>query len=173
MTTVNDGPMSNVVNSYRHSTSSRGPLLPSGPPVRRFNLFAPEPAAAESADVAVGRVLGAEQIAATLRTLDQGRPGHPYHFHHGREEWALVVSGSPTLRTADGERELRPGDVVCFPAGNQGAHELRGPGTLFTIAENRDLDVVEYPEQGEIAVYPPGRVFRTADGKNARDPEQP
>ena len=141
--------------------------------MRRFNVFAPEPAAAESAAVAVGRALGAEQIAATLHTLKPGQPGHPYHFHHGREEWVLVVSGSPTLRTAGGERELRPGDVVCFPAGDKGAHELKGPGTLLTIAENRELDVVEYPERGEIAVYPPGQVFRTADGKDAPDAERP
>ena len=52
----------------------------------------------------------------------------PYHFHHGMEEWLLVVDGTPTLRTPDGERELRRGDVVCFPPGPDGAHQVRGPG---------------------------------------------
>jgi uncharacterized cupin superfamily protein len=37
----------------------------------------------------------------------------------------IVVAGAPTLRTPEGERQLRPGDVVSFPIGSGGAHELR------------------------------------------------
>ena len=48
----------------------------------------------------------------------------PYHFHHGNEELVLVVQGRPTLRTPDGERELEPGDVVHFPTGASGAHNV-------------------------------------------------
>ncbi len=35
-----------------------------------------------------------------------------------------MISGHPTLRTPDGERELRPGDCVLFPTGPVGAHGL-------------------------------------------------
>ena len=41
----------------------------------------------------------------------------PYHFHLSDEEFLIVLSGEPTLRTPDGERVLRPGDVAWFPAG--------------------------------------------------------
>jgi uncharacterized cupin superfamily protein len=35
-----------------------------------------------------------------------------------------VISGHPTLRTPEGERELQPGDSVLFPSGPAGAHGL-------------------------------------------------
>ena len=33
----------------------------------------------------------------------------PYHFHHGGEELLIVLRGTPTLRSPDGERELKEG----------------------------------------------------------------
>ena len=39
-----------------------------------------------------------------------------------------MLDGTPTLRDPDGERVLRRGDVVCFPTGPEGAHQVRGPG---------------------------------------------
>jgi uncharacterized cupin superfamily protein len=36
----------------------------------------------------------------------------------------VVVLGTPTLRTPDGERELAPGDCVLFPSGHKGAHKI-------------------------------------------------
>ena len=35
-----------------------------------------------------------------------------------------MVSGKPTLRAPDGERELEPGDCILFPSGPGGAHKL-------------------------------------------------
>ena len=39
----------------------------------------------------------------------------PYHTHYLNEEWVIVLRGEPTLRTPEGERVLKEGDVVCFP----------------------------------------------------------
>ena len=38
-----------------------------------------------------------------------------YHFHHGNEEAVVVLSGTPTVRTPEGERALAAGEPV--PAG--------------------------------------------------------
>ena len=35
-----------------------------------------------------------------------------------------MVSGRPTLRSPDGERELQPGDCILFPSSPAGAHQL-------------------------------------------------
>ena len=48
-----------------------------------------------------------------------------FHFHHGSEELLVVLRGTPTLRTFDGERLLEEGEVVHFPTGREGAHGLR------------------------------------------------
>jgi uncharacterized cupin superfamily protein len=137
--------------------------------MRRFNLLAPEfdhaseRAGYEWRGAQIASAIGAEQIGARLYELEAGQHIHPYHFHHGIEEWLLVVAGSPVVRTPDGERTLQPGAVLCFPVGADGGHQVSGPGTVMMISENRAHDAVEYPDAGKLAVYPPGTVFRTAD----------
>lgn len=113
---------------------------------------------------AVGTQLKAERMGATLYDIlaDTERT-YPYHFHYGTEEWLVVVDGTPTLRMLWGERELRVGDVVCFKPGSEGAHQLRGPGTVLIFSANRSPDTVEYPDSGKLGAKPPGSVFRIAD----------
>src|SRR5581483_7286458 len=50
----------------------------------------------------------------------------PYHAHHANEEWVIVLRGEPTLRTPDGQRSLREGDVVCFPRIRSSTEPHRG-----------------------------------------------
>jgi uncharacterized cupin superfamily protein len=113
--------------------------------VRSFNLTAPELDQAserpgyEWRGARVGQALGAEQIGACLYELEAGQRIHPYHFHHGIEEWLLVVAGSPVVRTPEGERALKPGDVLCFPLGSDGGHQVAGPGTVLMISEKRTV----------------------------------
>jgi uncharacterized cupin superfamily protein len=107
--------------------------------------------------------VGAEQMGACLYELADGQRSHPYHFHHGVEEWLIVLQGAPVVRTPEGERALRRGDVLCFPVGAEGGHQVSGPGTLLIISENRDLDLVEYPENGTVELRPSGRIFRSAE----------
>ena len=67
---------------------------------------------------------GASRLAMTVYDLPPGQAICPFHFHWGDEEWLIVVSGTPTVRTSDGERTLEPGDVACFLVGPQGAHRV-------------------------------------------------
>jgi uncharacterized cupin superfamily protein len=61
--------------------------------------------------------------------LPPGKKVCPYHWHFGEEEWLLVVSGAPTLRTLSGERALRAWDLAVFVRGDAGAHEVRNDTT--------------------------------------------
>jgi uncharacterized cupin superfamily protein len=111
----------------------------------------------------VGRLLGAQRIGGSLYDLNEGERTNPYHFHYGMEEWLIVVDGTPTLRHQGYERELRAGDVVCFPPGPEGAHQVRGPGTVLILSANRSPEVIEYLDSGKVAAGPPGKVFRATD----------
>ena len=73
----------------------------------------------------VGERIGAQLLGGSLYEVLPGKKLWPYHLHHANEEWLLVLDGRPTLRTPDGERELRAGDVACFPRGPAGAHQVR------------------------------------------------
>jgi len=63
-------------------------------------------------------------LGASLYELGPGNSA-AYHFHHGSEELLIVLRGRPTLRSPDGERQLREGEAVHFPLGPDGAHGLR------------------------------------------------
>jgi uncharacterized cupin superfamily protein len=69
------------------------------------------------------RVAG-EHLGAGLIELPPGQSTFPYHYELGNDELLVVVSGTPTLRAPDAERELEPGDCILFPSGPDGAHKL-------------------------------------------------
>lgn len=69
------------------------------------------------------RVSG-DHLGASVYALPPGQTTFPYHYELGNDELLVVVTGRPTLRTPDGERELKPGDCVFFPSGEAGAHQV-------------------------------------------------
>jgi uncharacterized cupin superfamily protein len=72
-----------------------------------------------------GPRLGAKDTGASLYELAPGQALCPYHYEYGEEEWLLVVAGRPTVRDPDGAHELKAWDVVFFPRGPEGAHQVR------------------------------------------------
>ena len=78
-----------------------------------------------SKDAWVGAHIGAELIGGSMYELEPGNRLWPYHTHHANEEWMIVLRGEPTLRTHEGEQTLREGDVVAFPRGKEGFHQVR------------------------------------------------
>ncbi|KPP85088.1 MAG: Cupin domain [Rhodobacteraceae bacterium HLUCCA08] len=102
------------------------------------------------------RVLRGTQMATTLYELPPGATGGLHHCHHGAEEMLVVLQGTITLRTRDGERDIAPGDVALFPPGAQAAHQTinrtGAPTRHLMIGTIATPDVVEYPDQGEVLV---------------------
>jgi uncharacterized cupin superfamily protein len=86
--------------------------------------------------------------------IEPGKSNLPYHAHHGIEELLVVLSGRPTLRTPAGEQELVAGDVVAFPAGGEGAHQLinrtSAPVRYLMLSTSATADVIEYPDSGKV-----------------------
>jgi uncharacterized cupin superfamily protein len=107
-----------------------------------------------SKDVWVGHRIGSELLGGSMYELEAGDRLWPYHTHHANEEWAIVVRGQPTLRTHEGERQLHEGDVVCFPRGKEGAHQVRNdtdaPIRVLMLSSTLQPDIVEYLDTGKI-----------------------
>src|SRR5205085_11140141 len=72
----------------------------------------------------IGERIAAELRGASMSEVEPGNKLWPYHTHHANEEWVIVLRGEPTLRTHEGEQTLKEGDVVCFPRGKEGAHQI-------------------------------------------------
>jgi uncharacterized cupin superfamily protein len=69
------------------------------------------------------RVAG-EHLGASLYALPPGEATFPYHYELGNDELLVVIAGTPTLRSTEGERQLEPGDCFLFPSGEAGAHQV-------------------------------------------------
>jgi uncharacterized cupin superfamily protein len=126
-----------------------------------------------SKDAWVGARLDSELIGASMYELAPGDRLWPYHTHHANEEWVIVLRGRPTLRAPDGEQELAEGDVVAFPRGARGAHQLtnrtESPLRVLMLSTLLSPDVVEYLDSGKVAAVDAAgqRLFRTFRGADA------
>ncbi len=129
---------------------------------------------------AVGERIGAEKLGASLYELQPGERSFPYHYEYGNEEWLLVVAGRPTLRDPDGEHELRPGDMLCFPEGPEGAHQVRNdtdqPIRVLILSTKISPDLAVYPDSGKLGVWSgkdtdSARIFRIAGAVDYWDDE--
>ena len=107
-----------------------------------------------SKDAWIGQRLGGELLGGSLYELEPGQRLFPYHVHHANEEWLVVVRGTPTLRTPDGEQELREGDVAVFRRGAEGAHQVANrtdaPVRVLMLSSMLNPEIVEYPDSGKI-----------------------
>jgi uncharacterized cupin superfamily protein len=107
-----------------------------------------------SRDAWVGHRIGAELIGGSLYELEPGDRLWPYHTHHANEEWLIVVKGEPTLRTPEGEQQLREADVACFPRGAAGAHQVSNTtATQVRVLMLSTLivpEIVEYLDTGKV-----------------------
>ena len=102
--------------------------------------------------------------------LPPGKSAYPYHFHLKNEETFFILRGEGLLRTRDGERAVRPGDLLFFPAGEDGAHKLTNTSDTemlvyldFDIVH--DLDVAMYPDSGKIGIWgmDTNKIYRIGD----------
>jgi uncharacterized cupin superfamily protein len=102
----------------------------------------------------VGHRIGGELIGASMSEVAPGDKHWPFHTHHANEEWVIVLRGEPTLRTHEGEHVLREGDVVCFPRGKDGAHQIinrtESPIRVLMLSSMIQPDTVEYLDTGKI-----------------------
>ena len=101
----------------------------------------------------LGPLLGADMLDATVVDLAPGERSEPYHYVYGREEWLLVLAGTPTLRHPQGEERLEVGDLVCLPEGPAGARRLlnrsESPVRALFLSTTGLPANVHYPETGQ------------------------
>jgi uncharacterized cupin superfamily protein len=118
---------------------------------------APEPFGAREAFI--GEAIGAEHLAGNVLEIAPGRVAWPYHWEAAQEEWLIVLSGTPTVRTPDGEETLVAGDLVCFPAGPDGAHQVRNDGDapcrVVLLSSRAPVNVIVYPDSGKVGARTP------------------
>lgn len=132
----------------------------------------------------LSRQAGSERLGLSLWELPAGEAAYPYHHHLAEEELVVVLEGRPSLRTPDGWRELAEGEVVAFPRGERGGHQLANRTQemvrFLAFSPSGEPDIVIYPDSGKLGAFerlPQGgglwAMFRLADTVDYHDGEQP
>jgi uncharacterized cupin superfamily protein len=132
--------------------------------VQRTNLFKltveydeTDPEGYRAGMARFGPSIGASKLGASLYELPPGQSVCPSHYEYPEEEWLIVLDGRPTLRHPQGEDDLEQGDVVCFPAGPEGAHKVtnRTQDTVRVLMFSTKTDpaVAVYPDSDKIGVW--------------------
>jgi len=118
---------------------------PEDPPGFRAGMFRPGPQ------------LGATETGASLYEIPPGEAICPYHYEYGEDEWVLALSGRPSVRTPEGTEELAPLDLVFFPKGPEGAHQVRNdsdePARVVMWSTIVTPSATAYPDSDKVGVW--------------------
>ncbi len=121
--------------------------------IKAINVFTAEQPAGRHD---VGSAAGSSETAMYIYDIAPGGSSSPYHYEY-EEEWLLVVDGTITVRTPDGERTLDRGDLARFPAGPAGAHKIMNksgaPARTLVFSSARVPAVSVYPDSNKIGVW--------------------
>lgn len=104
---------------------------------------------------AVKPVVDGEDVALCGVNIVEVEPGctaYGYHYHEANEEVFCILSGTATVRTPQGEKEVPAGGIIAFPAGAAGAHVVQNRGSeklvYIDFGTRRTPDLVHFPDAG-------------------------
>jgi len=113
----------------------------------------------------IGRLIGARKLGYQVTTLQPGKKFCPMHAHQLEEEMFFVLDGEPTIRTPRGKYVCRRGDVIAFPVGDAGTHQLLNesgkPCSVFLLGTSEPEEVALYPDSKKVWVRGRGLRLRT------------
>jgi len=122
-----------------------------------FSTDADDPEGYRAGMFRPGPQLGAKETGASVYDLPPGQSVCPYHYEYGEEEWLLVLSGRPSLRTPDGTEALAPHDLVFFPTGPAGAHKVTNatdePVRVLMFSSVARVTASAYPDSDKIGIW--------------------
>jgi uncharacterized cupin superfamily protein len=117
----------------------------------------------------LGHQAGCRDLGLSVYEIDPGGGPWGYHFHWANEEMLLVLEGQPTLRSPEGSRTLRAGDVVSFRRGPDGGHQIANDGEarvrILILSELNYPEVVVYPDSGIVGALTRAPGSRSVDGE--------
>lgn len=119
-------------------------------------------------------------VGVLIESPPPGARGAPKHYHMLEEEHALILEGEVTLLFGEERIAMKPGDYVCFPAGQRIGHSFlnsgTGPCSWLMIGERNPHEVIVQPDSGKMQVralatheawYPLSPTRRYLDGEVA------
>ncbi len=100
----------------------------------------------------------AEHCMVSIYEIPPRKSAYPYHYHLKNEEVFYIISGEGILKTSSGERPVKAGDFLYFPANPDGAHKLTNSSDTEKLVYidfdvTHDLDAAVYPDSNKIGIW--------------------
>lgn len=99
-----------------------------------------------------------DTCSAAFIEVPVGKYAFGYHYHDQSEEIFYIVSGTGKLRSAYGEKDVKAGDMLCFPTGEKGAHVLANASETEPLVfidfdvKSSKADIVTLPDIGKMMI---------------------
>jgi len=107
------------------------------------------------AEVPFGEAAGGRELVVRLYEVPGGQNLCPYHYEYA-EEWLLVLAGEVQVRTPAGVEPAVAGDIVCFPAGPDGAHKVsnvgEAPARVVMFSRLASPEICVYPDSDKVGI---------------------
>ena len=104
----------------------------------------------------IGLLIGARKLGYQITTLPPGKRLCPFHVEDMEEEMFIVWEGEVVVRTLRGEYVCRAGDVIAFPVGDIGAHQVINksdkPCRVFMLGLEDPNSVAYYPDSKKVLI---------------------
>ncbi|MDX1400405.1 MAG: cupin domain-containing protein [Kiloniellales bacterium] len=105
----------------------------------------------QRAKAALGDLFGLNDFGVNWVSLPAGDWSAQRHWHSSEDEFLFILSGSPTLVMDEGEKVLKPGDFVGFPAGVENGHHLKNLSDETAVylemgSRKPEADACHYPD---------------------------
>lgn len=98
-----------------------------------------------------------DTCSAAFVEVPVGMHAYSYHWHEVAEEIFYIISGKGRLRCHEGEKDVKAGDMLCFPTGEKGAHVLANASdteklVYIDFAANPKKDICILPDTNKAVI---------------------
>ena len=104
---------------------------------------------------------GGNGCAVAFYEIPPQKASYPYHYHTNVTEVFYIIRGCGTLKTPDGEKAIKAGDVIVCPPYEKGAHKITNTSETDTLVyldvdTASSTDIAFYPDSGKVGVLAHG-----------------
>lgn len=114
------------------------------------------------------RIMDAGQVNKMyfdIYEIPPGKANWPLHFHTCNEEIFYILEGHGEVITESEVLKVKPGDVLRFPAGEKGVHQLKNTSDSETL-KYLDIGTINLPD---VVFMPADKKVELFGGKSGQD----
>lgn len=98
------------------------------------------------------------KLYCDIYEVPPGKANWPLHYHTCNEEVFYIISGQGEVLSESGVLKVKSGDMLRFPAGEKGVHQLKNTSDTETLkyldfGTTNLPDVVFMPEENQIELF--------------------